>query len=150
MPPWHNNFSPIVKNMSPVESLHYAIGELAYIMARVDGKVQKEEREKFQNMVAAELRCKDYGFDVTDIIFQLLDKQRKDLDVGTTYGWAMHEIRLNGHYLSPKLKKNFTRFLEKIAKAYPPVTVEEKNIIDRFKEDIALIKGDPVFYGIHK
>ena len=56
--------------MTPIESLHYAIGELAYSIARADGSVQQEERSKFHDIIEAELRCGDYAFDVSDIIFQ--------------------------------------------------------------------------------
>ena len=130
--------------MTPIESLHYAIGELAYAVARADGKVQKEEREKFHAIVAAELRCKDYAFDVSDIIFQIMDKDKNDS--ATTYKWAMDEIRLNSHYLSPELKKTFIRVMEKVAAAFPPVTVAEQDIIHKFKNDIIMIHGDPVYY----
>lgn len=131
--------------MTPLENLHSAIGEIAYAIARADGAVQKEERNKFHDIVAAELRCKDYSFDVSDIIFQILDKD-KYIDAKTSYDWAMKEIRLNSHYLSPKLKETFIKVLEKIAKAYPPVTYEEMDMIEKFKKDIASIKGDPIYY----
>ena len=124
--------------------LHYAIGELAYAVAHADGKVQKEERKKFHDIVEAELRCKDFDFDVSDIIFQILDRDKHDS--ATVYNWAMHEIRTNGHYLSPELKQTFIKVMEKVAKAYPPVTESESKIIEQFKKDIETIHGDPVFY----
>jgi uncharacterized tellurite resistance protein B-like protein len=130
--------------MTPIESLHYAIGELAYTMARADGAVQKEERKKFHDIVAAELRCKDYAFDISDIIFQMLDKDKPDTE--TSYKWAMEQIRLNSHYLSPKLKETFIRVMEKVARVFPPVTENEQKILDKFKKDISTINGDPVFY----
>lgn len=130
--------------MTPIESLHYAIGELAYAIARADGTVQKEERNKFHDIVAAELRCRDYAFDVSDIIFRMMDKDKPDS--ATSYKWAMDEIRLNNHYLSPELKKTFIRVMEKVAAAFPPVTVTEKDLISKFKNDIVMINGDPVYY----
>lgn len=130
--------------MTSLENLHYAIGQLAYAIARIDGSVQQEERKKFHNIVEAELRCHDYDFNISDIIFQIMDKDKMDTE--TTYNWAMKEIKLNSHYLSPHLKKTFIKVIEKIAKAYPPITEEEKNIIERFKKDIEPIIGDPVFY----
>ena len=120
--------------MTPLENLHLAIGEIAYAVAKIDGKVQNEERQKFHNIVAAELRTKDYDFQISDIIFQIIDKDKMDAE--TTYDWAMKEIKLNSHYLSPELKLTFLRIMDKIAKAYPPVTSEEKKFIERFKKDI--------------
>ena len=130
---------------TPLENLHYALGELAYAIAAVDGKVSKEERKKFHDIVAAEIRCRDYDFNVSDIIFQILDKDRQ-LDIESIYSNAMHTIKTNSHYLSPELKATFHIVMEKIAKAFPPVTPAEKNLIDRFKTDIEPINGDPVFY----
>lgn len=130
--------------MTPLQNLHYAIGELACAIASSDGKIQREEAKKFHDMVAAELRCKHYDFDVADIIFTIMARERMDIE--TTYHWALKEIRMNGHYLSPELKASFIKMLEKVAKAYPPVTKKEQELLDRFKADIAGIKGDPVYY----
>lgn len=131
--------------MTPLENLHLALGELAYAIARADGEIQKEEREKFQNIVAAEIRSKDYDFDISGIIFQVLDKD-KYADPQTSYDWGMKEIRLNSHYLSPELKQTFIVVMEKVARAFPPVTKEERNFLEMFKKDIESIEGDPVFY----
>ena len=130
--------------MTPLENLHYAIGELAYAVARADDSVQKEERKIFHDIVETELHCKDYAFDISGIIFQIMDKDQTDS--ATTYNWAMDEIKLNSHYLSPKLKKKFICVMEKVAKAFPPVTVSEQSLINKFKKDIAVINGDPVYY----
>ncbi len=132
--------------MTPLDNLHYAIGELAYATAAADGKIDKKEREEFHNIVAAELRfCKDYGFDISDIIFQILDKD-KQKDVEEMYASAMHTIKANSHYLSPQLKATFIKVMEHIAKAFPPVTPSERSLLERFKKEIAPINGDPIFY----
>lgn len=132
--------------MTPQQNLHSAIGKLAYAIARSDGEVQKEEREKFQAIVAAELRCKDWNFDISDIAFKMLEKE-KFIDSKTSYDWAMKEIKLNSHYLSPEMKKTFIKVIEKIARSFPPVTKEEASLIEQFKHDIEEINGDPVYYG---
>ena len=62
--------------MTPEQNLHNAIGQLAYAIAKADGAIQKEETKKFHAIVEAELRCKDYDFDVSDIIFQVLEKDK--------------------------------------------------------------------------
>lgn len=131
--------------MTPLQSLYYAIGEIAYAVASADGDVQKEERLRFHSIVAAELRCDHYGFDISGIVFQIMDKEKQSTE--NAYNWAMKQIRLNSHYLSPELKSEFVNVMEKIARAYPPVTTEENNLIERFKKDIAPLVGDPVYYG---
>ena len=131
--------------MDSLQNLHYAIGLMAYTVAFADKKIQKEEREKFHAIVEAELRCKDYDFDVSDIIFQMLEKDKTD--AVTSYNWAMNEIKNNSHYLSPELKRTFITVMEKVANAFPPVTFEENRILEKFKKEIVPINGDPVFYA---
>jgi uncharacterized tellurite resistance protein B-like protein len=131
--------------MTPIENLHYAIGQLAYAIARADGEVQPKERLKFQNMVAAELRCKDYNFDISEIIFKMMDKEKASTEI--TYEWAIKQLKINSHYLSPEMKKKFITVIEKIAKAYPPVVIEEQQLIERFRKEIEPLHGDPVYYG---
>ena len=131
---------------SPTENLHYAIGELAYAIARADGVIQREEKEHLRKMIRDELRSGSDNFDVTGIIFHLLEKNPRAYDCKTAYEWAMKEIRMNIHYLSPAMKEKFILLLEKVAKAFGTVTLEEKDIIDMFREDIGPLKGDPVFY----
>jgi len=92
--------------MTPIENLHYAIGEIAYAVAHADGAIQKEEREKFHNIVEAELRNKDYAFDISDIIFQIMDKDKKDSK--SVYDAAMHQIKVNSHYLKSHIE-NFIK-----------------------------------------
>ena len=130
--------------MTQIENLHYAIGQLAYAVANIDGKVQKEEKDKFREIVEAELRCNDYAFNVSDIIFQILSKDKNDSE--TTYKWAMDQIKENSHYLSPLLKAKFIKVMVKVAKAFPPITNSEQQLIERFKKDIAELHGDPIFY----
>jgi uncharacterized tellurite resistance protein B-like protein len=133
------------KIMSPIENLYYAIGQLAYAVAISDGQVQKPERKKFHDLVAAGLRCEHYGFDISSIIFQILDKEHENVE--DTYKWAINQVKVNSHYLSPELKATAIKVMEKVAQAFPPVTREEGKLIKRFRKDIAPLKGDPIYYG---
>ncbi len=131
-------------NMSPKENLYYAIGELAYAIARSDGKVQPAERKKLHDILIKNLgRQGETG--ISEIIFTLMDK-KEHFDSETTYNWAIQEIRTNSHYLSPQMKTSFLTILEQVAEAFPPVSVEEQGYINRFKKDIAPLEGDPIFY----
>lgn len=131
--------------MSPHESLHYAIGEIVYAVAAADGIVQREERKRLEEIVAEELKRHHYEYDFSHIIFQLLNSQhRKSME---SYEWGMNGLRLHSHYLSPALKAAFVSLVEKVALAFPPVTEEETNLLSRFKRDIAPLHGDPVYYS---
>ena len=132
--------------MTPVENLHYAIGELAIAVALDDGEIQKEQRDQFHKLVETELRNKYYAFDISDIIFKVMDKQQVS-STSDAYNSALKEIKMNSHYLSPELKATFIKVMEKVANAYKPVTINEMLLIEKFKEDIAPIHGDPVYYS---
>ena len=131
--------------MTQIENLHYAIGELAYAVAFADGVIQKEERLKFQDIIEKELKGKDYDFNITDIIFQVLERDKTS--VNEAYDSAMKQIRMNSNYLSPELKETFIMVIENIARAFPPVTISEIDLLKKFREEFEPIHGDPVYYA---
>ncbi|MBL7934306.1 MAG: hypothetical protein JNM51_00680, partial [Bacteroidia bacterium] len=72
--------------MNPIENLHYAIGQLAFSIAFSDKKIQKEEHENFHKIIVDELNNHDYHFNISDIIFQVMEKDK--VDSNTVYEWA--------------------------------------------------------------
>jgi uncharacterized tellurite resistance protein B-like protein len=130
--------------MTSLESLYYAIGELAYAVARADGKIQEQEKEKIHQIVENALKNNEHNFDISEIVFQLMERDK--VDSRTSYNWAMKQIRLNSHYLSPKLKKTIISVMEQVAEAYPPITGEERELIEDCKKEMEEIYGDPIFY----
>lgn len=131
--------------MTPAESLHYAIGEIVYAIASADGAVQIEERKKLAEIVNDEIKKHHYNYDITEIIFQILDKQhRKPVE---SYEWGMNQLRLNSHYLSPELKAAALAIMQRVAEAFDGVTKEENELLKQFETDIAPLNGDPVYYN---
>lgn len=118
----------------PLEDLYYALGQLAYAVARADGNIQNEEKMALQAVLVQEAREYGIEFANSSIIFELL--QRDDTGVEKSYEWAMNEIRRNRQYFIPALQEKFIKILERVARAYPPVVEEEKRILERFKRDI--------------
>lgn len=131
--------------MGPQESLFYAIGEIVYAVAAADGEVQTEERKRLEEIVAEELKHHHYDYDVSYIIFQILDRQHRQ--PVESYDWGMKTIRTYSHYLSPQLKAACLNLMEKIASAFPGGTAEENSVLQRFKKDIEPLNGDPVYYN---
>lgn len=130
--------------MTPLQNLYYAIGELAYAVAKADGRVQAEEKKKFHDLVAEEVKKENFSFDISDIIFQIMTKDKASLP--DSYHWAIRELKLNSHYLSPKIKASIVSVMEKVAAFYPPVTIEESKLIEKFKKEIEPLQGDPLFF----
>ena len=54
---------------------------------------------------------------------------------------------MNGSCLSLHLKETFIKVMEKVAKAYPPITTSEKEVLDKFIADIVPIHGDTLYYN---
>ena len=133
--------------MNSTENLFYALGEFAFAVALADGKIQKEENDELHNILAQEFKNQEY--DYSEIIFEILRKDELG-KVQDTYNWALKELKLNSHYLSPEMKQKFVRVIEKVAEVFPPTTLEEAAIIEKFKQDIGKLKGDPIYYAQHQ
>jgi uncharacterized tellurite resistance protein B-like protein len=129
--------------MTPIERLYYALGELAYAIAKADGIIQKEEKEKLHGILETEFRTHKVGFDISEIIFQIL--QKDGTDSKTAYDNALYELKLNSQYVSEHLKTHFIAVMKKVGEAFPPVTQSEGSIIDDFIYQVKSIKGDEVF-----
>ena len=131
--------------MDSRQNLYYAFGQIAYALAAADGTIQKEEKQKLHELITAGMKDHQLEFDFSETIFLLLSKEHTELE--TAYNWGIRQFKLSSQYFSEKMKSDFTTVLEKIAEAFPPSTLDEKELIARFRKDIAGIKGDPVFTG---
>ena len=134
--------------MTPTEELHYAIGQMAFALACADGAVQSEERDRFFEIIREEFDDGQGTINTGEIIFRLLDK-RNPFDTAATYELAMNTIRANGTHLSPALKSRFIHLLERVAAAYPPVTADENRLLEKVRQDLQAIHGDPTHFSVH-
>lgn len=133
--------------MTPVEKLHYALGEIAYAMVWADAPIKKDEVNKFMETITYGLEIHNREFDLLGTLFSAITGEKKDAE--TTYASAMANIKKYGEYLHPQMKKSFVTVLEHVESTYAPFTVMNDNasIVDRFRKDIDSIKGTRVFMG---
>ena len=131
--------------MTPLDNLYYAIGELAYAVARADGEIQPAELDRLRSIVKEQVKRHKSGYEIAEIIFQVMQKEAAA--PADAYNRAMKDVRLNSHYLSPELKEIFVAIMEEVAAAFPPVTGSEKSLIEKFRSEIAGLNGDPVYYN---
>jgi len=117
--------------MDSKQHLYYALGILAYAVAKTDGEIQSEERQMISDIVKQE-SGHVMNFEYVEIIFGLL--QRDNYESNKVYDWAINAFRLGEHYFTPKMKKQFVSVIQKIAEAFPPTTIEEKNLIENIQE----------------
>jgi hypothetical protein len=120
--------------MDAQEHLFYGFGHVVYAVAMADGKVQTEEHRAIHEIV--EKRIKDLcpDFSVSDIIFQLLEKEHFSRD--TAYDYGIRFMKLGDYYLTRAIRDAFVDTVEAVAAAYPPSVNEERRLINEFKEDL--------------
>lgn len=121
--------------MDGVERLYYALGELAYAVAKADGQINYQERNKLHDIVVKEAKCHNHNFNVSEIIFHILQKE-KIFTVEDSYRSAIREMALCSNYLTNDMKAEFVAVLDKVARAFDGFTDEEHAIIERFRVDI--------------
>jgi hypothetical protein len=126
--------------MTPVQKLYYALGELAYAVASVDGKVNEESRTKFQDVIETQIQA-DKDFDISGIIFSVMESGRTSS--AYAYEWAMKQIAQNKSCLTAELMRTFEDVLVGIAKAGNPISIEKAKLVDRYRADILAVKGEP-------
>lgn len=124
--------------MNATERIYYAIGMLAYAVAKADGEIQREEKEQLHSILNEEFKNGHVDTDISEIIFEILRKDRQDLE--TTYQWALKEIKTCSHQFTPEIQAHLLKILNKVAKAFPPVTYSEEKVMNRLENDLQTIR----------
>ncbi len=130
----------IQTSMTPSENIYMATGELAYAIAKADGTIQREEKEKFEEILQDEFKDRIGTSNHAAIIFQIL--QKENLSADHAYRAALHELNINSHYLSAEMKEHIVHVIERVAKAFPPKIHEESILIRKFIVDVNAIPVD--------
>lgn len=121
--------------MEGKQQIYYSFGELAWAVAKADGKVQQEEKDKFLSLMKTESESQDLDFDISEIIFLIME--RDSLSIDYIYQDAIANMKSHSYFFSDDMKVKFVSILNKIAEAFGGASVEEQDIINRFEKDIA-------------
>jgi len=121
-----------------VEQLFYGFGMIVFAVAFADGKVQPAEKRELREMIARWAEQIDASLDVSEIIFSIMDTVHSGSKQSFELG--IKAIELGRDHLDERLKEKFIYLLEDIARAFPPVTTEEKNLIAKFRHAIGMSK----------
>ena len=62
--------------MEGTERLYYALGQLAFAVAKADGQVNAEERQRFHDIVVKGAKETSPSYNISEIIFHLLQLQK--------------------------------------------------------------------------
>lgn len=120
--------------MDATEKLYYSLGQLAYVIAKADGEIQKQEQKKLQDLIIEATKDHNLDFNYSEIIFWVLEKEKEDSN--TVYSLAMKTFKSLNHFFTPDLKIKFIEVLQKIADAYPPYSIEEVEYMAKIRKDI--------------
>ena len=124
--------------MEGVERLYYGLGLLAYAVAKADGKIDPEERRKLHEIVEKESSSYHHDLNISEIIFHILKKYDNDSQ-DDLYERAIGEFRTAKAFIEDDMRSDFPALLEKIARAFHPITDEENRIIQKFRKDLESI-----------
>jgi len=107
-----------------------ALAELAYSVAMLDGKLEKEERKTFYRMVDSELREDAW---MAKNKFFLLEREKK-IDVEKSIIRAISIVKRNQKKFNSELKAKFNKILNGIAANRP----KELEVVNRFNLELAV------------
>lgn len=125
--------------MDAREHIYYALGEVAYAAAKIDGVVQGQERNKIHEIVEAETAHHDVDFDIAEIIFHVLNKD--NADPNESYASALKEFEAHKRFITADMAIDFIAFVEKIAIAFNSYDPDERAFVGRFRRDLMKIVG---------
>ena len=123
--------------MDARQHLYYGLGLIAYAVAGIDGKVQREESERLHTILSEGIKKSDADYDLADIIFQIVAKDKPDFE--TAYQWGMDAIKIGKDKLTPGLKWTFLEILQEVATAFPGGEEKEMRLIATFAADLRKI-----------
>ena len=115
--------------------LYRAIGDLAYVIATVDGVLSNSEKIVFQEAIKEDL--KENSWLALDR-FEQLENEYIDRDLDVTYNRVMFIIRKHQQSLTQDHIEKFISVLEKVA-GVSGVSEEEMSVITQFTVDVKRI-----------
>jgi len=116
------------------EELFEGFGMIAYAVAKADGKVQPHEKREFFDIMERFYKKISPNFLSSQISFYL--NKEYDEDLNYAYETGLNKLKKSIKDITPELVQMFKDTLLEIAKAFPPVVPEEKEILQRFDKDI--------------
>lgn len=125
--------------MDAQDHLFYGFGQVVYSIALADGNVQREEARKLAEDIETASEKLHISLDAADIIFQLLEREGV-FTPEETYSEGIKNMKLGSHKLTEELAEAFRKILIDVAASYPPVTIDERAVLEAFEEDLKSLR----------
>ena len=88
--------------MNATQKIYYALGQLAYLVALADGKVQESEIRALHKLVINEIKKHNTNFEYSDIIFNVLNEEKLNPDL--IYEFAINELKEASEFITESIK----------------------------------------------
>lgn len=119
-------------DMTAIDYLYYGFGQIIYALSFSDGSIQQAEKKKLAELIEKSTeQDHDLSLQVTQIIFQLLDKEHL-FSTEEMFAEGIKNMQLGDQHLTPQKLVLFKKILSDVAASFPPTTENEKAILDRF------------------
>jgi len=82
--------------MEHLQNIYYSLAEIAYAIAKIDGKIQDEEKEMIHEIVDSEMKENNLFLENMEFVIRFI--QKDDVPAEIVYQGAMDEIRKNRYY----------------------------------------------------
>lgn len=120
--------------MDAKEHLYYGLGIIAFAVANADGTIQASEKKELRELIKEWSEKYTSNYDIAEIIFTILSNSKPGLQEGFDEG--MKYVKLGSNHLTEQMKEHFIYLIKDVAHSFPPVTIEEDQIIERFKIEL--------------
>lgn len=120
-----------------LQNIHIAMGSLAYAIAKADGVIQEEEKQTIKKLAQNEFELSDADNEWIASMFNKLEKGNISLD--EAYNYAIDTLNANRYDFdfTDSVKSKCISFMEKVSESFDGISGEERQIIDRFKQDMS-------------
>jgi uncharacterized tellurite resistance protein B-like protein len=112
--------------MTKTEKLHETLGELIYVMAMADGKIQPEEQEVIEN------KLKNHPW-AANINWSFNYEKKKQNSIEDLYKKVVNYCEIHG---PDKEYQFFIELITEIAEASSGIDENERRIINSFSKDL--------------
>lgn len=119
------------------EGLFYGLGLVAYAVAKADGVVQMSEKHELHELISKWSDDVEVDFDVTEIVFSILNKQDQSSEQG--YELGMKHIERGKEFLTSKHKEMFIYLIKDVSRAFNRPSEQENDLVSRFSKDLAAL-----------
>lgn len=121
------------------EGLFYGLGLIAYAVAKADGVVQVSEKKELHELISTWSEDLEVNFDVTEIVFSIVNKQNQSSEQG--YELGMKYIERGKEFLTVRLEELFIYLIQDVSRAFHKASIQENELVTRFSNDLAALRA---------